>query len=1130
MKALEPLNIPLSGVNLIEASAGTGKTYTITILYLRLVLEAGLPVESILAVTFTTAATAELKSRIRVQLRQALDILDGAPVDARQATLAELIGRLDPVVARRRLRAALRDFDTAAIFTIHGFCQRILTDMAFETQSLFDARLIEDQTDELLRFADDFWRRYIQELPREVQGHVLEHKLFPDMLLTLIRAAGTDAAVLPVVEKPDLAAVLAHGAKAFARARRLWDRAAIQAALTAAQLRKNSYKPEAFPALLDEVQAYLEAGRCLPMAASCQKLRRSRLEQSLTQKSDRRALELDFFDACEQVGGCHDSLDQYMTWLKSEFIGTWRRDFQRLKERRGIMHFDDLLLKLRRALTSPGADRLIQAIRLRFRAALIDEFQDTDPIQYAIFGRIYMGGPLFLIGDPKQAIYSFRGADFATYLRAAHGIAPEHAFTLNTNWRSVTSLVQAMNTLYENVRDPFAGANIDYRAVAPAPGAADGPDKPLTFWLLPQPVDTGQATDQAIRAVGAEIQRLMTEDGRSPQDMAVLVRTNRQASQVRDGLSAMGITCVLLSDASVFASDEALELEILLHALAAPHRSEYLRAALATDLLSYSSADLAALDTDERAWDTLMERFRSYHERWITAGFMRMFRELLDREEIPARLSRLSRGERRITNLMHLAELLHLAEREADLGMEALIAWLGLRRCQEDEAHELRLESDRDAVRIVTVHKSKGLEYPLVFCPFAWSTTTLKRPYTYHEDDRRVVDLVAGEKSEAQKRARNEHLAEDMRLLYVALTRARERCYVVWGCIDRSQGSPLAQLLHGGEIPKTVSEIRAQLQNLSRANTHIAVHDPPTPASITLAAPPTPAPLEPRPFGGTIDHSFRIASFTALTSAAHDTEPHDHDQARPGVLLEPAPPSIFSLPRGARTGVMLHSLLEHTDFTAPPTRPADLSALLQAHGFEQVWASPVLDMLHTVLNAPLDGRNLRLASVPMAARLTELEFHLPLTRLTPASLARALAAAAPELPPGFPDSLADLDFEEQRGYLRGFMDLVFVADERWYLIDWKSNHLGENTQDYHPAALEQEMVRGHYILQYHLYALALHRYLSRRLPDYDYTRDFGGVFYVFLRGVDKAGATGIHRARPSFATIQNMERMLIDDR
>ena len=446
MKPLDALAAPLSGVNLIEASAGTGKTYTITILYLRLVLEMGLGVENILAVTFTVAATEELKGRIRGQLRRALDILEGAAADENEAVLSELVRRMDCAVARKRLMAALRDFDIAAVFTIHGFCQRMLSDMAFETRSLFDARLIEDQAEYLTRFSDDFWRTHIQDLPLECQGQVLEEKLFPEKLIALIQAVGADAQVLPQVPRPDIDEACARGKAAFARARQCWDLAGVRKALLDARLNRGRCPQDKLSLWLQDMDAYLCGGKGFPIAEACLYLSRSRLERVLTRQSNAAALAHPFFDACEELVRCRDALTDYLTWLKSEFVERYRAEFQRLKERRGLMHFDDLLLKLRQALDGPGSDTLVAAVRARFKAALIDEFQDTDPLQYAIFGRLFGRGPLFLIGDPKQAIYSFRGADFDTYLEAARQVDPNHAYTLTTNWRSVAGLISAFNS------------------------------------------------------------------------------------------------------------------------------------------------------------------------------------------------------------------------------------------------------------------------------------------------------------------------------------------------------------------------------------------------------------------------------------------------------------------------------------------------------------------------------------------------------------------------------------------------------------------------------------------------------------------------------------------------------------
>lgn len=1128
MKPLDALCAPLEGVNLIEASAGTGKTYTITILYLRLVLEAMLPVEGILVVTFTKAATQELKGRIRAQLRKALDALEGGPCT--DAVLSALVQRVEPGAARARLKAALRDFDMAAVFTIHGFCQRMLSDLAFETRALFDAELIEDQSELLTVFADDFWRTHCSGLPVEFLAGAGQT---PETFMRLAARLGPDVAIIPDLAQPDLTGALTDYRDALRAVAAVFDRRTVQHELETAGLRQNMYPLPKIVAWLDEIERTLAGGPAYPVPEAVTRLSPSGLEKAVT-KNGRQPQHV-CFEACEKALQAGRILDgrcaAYRTWLEIEFIRAYRARFPQIKESRGMLYFDDLLVKLSQALQDEGAEGLKHAIRTLFGAALIDEFQDTDPVQYAIFQTLFPGGPLFLIGDPKQAVYSFRGADIFTYLAAAAGVGEGHAYTLSRNWRSSVGLVAAFNTLFGRHPDAFLSSDIRYLEVEPAPDAPSGPARPLTIWLLPGDGDClkkPDATAAAIAATVAEIVRLMREEGRAPAEMAVLVRKNDQAAPVREALAAMGIPSVLLSDQSVFESDEAGELEILLTAVVYPHNPEFIRAALGTALLGRTALEIAALDVDGPAWDTLQERFRRYHDLWLASGFMRMLRELLEQEALESRLIRLSRGERRLTNLRHLAELVHLAAREGRLGPVELLQWLSRHRRTPEGAYELRLESDADAVRIVTVHKSKGLEYPIVFCPLAWSSSAKGDPCLFHEGGRRMVDLGSEHIDAHRQAALDEQLAEEMRLLYVAVTRAKERCYLAWGRINDTARSPLAHLFHRGADPQQLgdAELRADIDTLVQGEPHIAVTAPPSLGALPPVAPAPSAALAPRVFTGAIDRTYRISSFTALTSAAPGAEAHDHDTARPSAPAEPAAPSIFTLPRGARTGIMLHALFEQIDFTNPDGIPPVLADLLKAHGFEPVWHDPILAMTRTLLTAPLDASGITLATVPLADRLTELEFHLPLARLTPQGLQQAFLNAAPELPGGFPEHLADLDFETQHGYLRGFIDLVFRSGDRYYLIDWKSNHLGDHVADYHSTALEQEMVRSAYILQYHLYTLALHHYLKQRLPDYDYDRHFGGVFYCFLRGTEPTGAYGIHRARPSLSTIQNLEKTL----
>jgi exodeoxyribonuclease V beta subunit len=543
---------------------------------------------------------------------------------------------------------------------------------------------------------------------------------------------------------------------------------------------------------------------------------------------------------------------------------------------------------------------------------------------------------------------------------------------------------------------------------------------------------------------------------------------------------------------------------------------------------------------------------------------MRFFRAWLIGEGVPQRLLAFRDGERRLTNLLHLAELSHVASR-ARPGMAALLKWLGDRRrapANKDEEQQLRLESDENLVRIVTVHKSKGLEYPVVFCPFLWdgrlradekNNTTL----LYHDPDdarRAILAVGAGEDDPARQYARREEMAENLRLFYVALTRAKQRCYLVWGKIKDAGAAPPAWLLHRPTVKEhgkdwlqatqerfgklEAAAIRGDLQTaFAAAGDAVAIAPLPREPGQRYRPPEGVEPeLKARVFAGSLSEFWRVGSFTALTAGQSvETPDYDMTAAVPGgetgaeVAAVPLR-GIFAFPRGARAGSCLHAMFERLDFTQRDReRREDLvSRTLTGHGLDAAeWTPVVADLIERVLATPLDEKGLRLATVAPDRRLNELEFAYPLGHLRADGLRRVLARHGYAVGP-FREMIDHLEFSPLRGYMKGFIDLVFEAGGRFYLVDYKSNWLGPEPAAYRRELLDDAMARESYVLQYLIYTVALHRYLRLRVPDYHYARHFGGVFYLFLRGMDPAlGADcGVFRDRPAPELVAALDELM----
>lgn len=1191
MKRLELAQFPLDGLRLIEASAGTGKTYTIAALYLRHLLERGLPVTQLLVVTFTEAATQELRGRIRQRLLEALAWLEGR---SEQDPLADLLQpwRGQPAVLQQ-LRDALTRMDEAAVFTIHGFCQRMLVDAAFESGTLFEAEFVTDEHELRLQAIQDFWRREVVAAPAERAARVLAQWSGPEQLLDAIKAllGSTELAVEPRADDAQLQALQQQLQSLQTQFCAQWqqDAAAIKSLLLDAPVLSRSkskgYAKERLLPLFDWLEhATQQALLPLRLPAEFRLLSRSTLNASDSLKPSELKKgspvpQHPAFELAEQLLRCSTQLAALQgAAFQLQAADYVRAAVTRRKEAERILFFDDLLSRLDTALAGPGGAALAQRIRTLFPVAMIDEFQDTDSMQYRIFHRIYhaaAGTALYLIGDPKQAIYSFRGGDIFTYMQARHDTdaACDH-FTLDTNHRSHSALVQAVNTVFANTDAAFLyPGEIDFHP-AQAAGRADAtpllidgkPVAPLVCWLVDNASELASkgtvvakktAYPLVAAACAAEVAALLdpaagacigTQPVRAG-DIAILVRNHIEAAAVRSALAEARIGSVYISRDSVFATEEAQELLQLLRAIAQPGSAVLLRTALATRLLGCSAAAIHALTEDEAAWDARVQALQDYRRDWQRFGFMRMFRELLRAEGISARLLALPDGERRMTNLLQLAEL----AQEASLhkpGLEPLLRWLAEARLAADgnnEAQQLRLESDENLVQIVTIHKSKGLQYGIVFVPFVWSARRVKDSgillYNAEADGQRVADLGSPTRSAALRLAEKQRLAEDLRLLYVAFTRARYRCYFSWGHFNGAADSALAWLLHPPAEPD-LAQPQSGMARLADADLRQALQQLPPVQQGLLALQELPAPgrrlpqaaalqqtLAPRRFTGDTHCSLQTTSFSNLVqSAAHErswqVELPDHDQlqAADSTPDEPAGHSAYSFPRGVRAGLLLHQVFEQLDFPAAggPQLGSVVTAALEQYGFAASWQGTLERWIGAVLDTPLDGSGLCLRRITTDRRLVELAFHFPVT----ATSARALNALL-QRSRGSGRATPSLDFATLSGMLKGFIDLVIEHEGRFFVLDYKSNHLGNSSEDYAAARLPAAIDAHDYDLQYLIYMVALHRYLGQRLPDYDYERHIGGVYYLFLRGMHPANpaGTGIFHERPPLALIDALDRI-----
>ena len=1440
---VEPLHFPLLGSRLIEASAGTGKTYTIAALYLRLVLghgergtvgldaayppdvdmgfleEARPPQETtafrealtppkILVVTFTEAATLELRDRIRARLAEAAaffrasaeaveagtcldamvpgsvpdqDVVGGqlAPDIASAGDDLAVLPKADPFLQGLRdaypasqwserahtLQLAAEWMDESAISTIHGWCNRMLREHAFDSRGLFNQTLSTDTSELLAEACRDYWRNFCQGLPLEAARVLQGWWADPDALQKEVQSLLSD-----------LDALSGEG------------RSPAEAIGEALQQRREQLQALKAPwreGWIDELGRMLDAGREKPAASrkgkgGAEPVSEARHERAfpigwlngskLRTNSQIQWLQLlrDWADDVERDNlGLTDAALKRLTpdGLRDAFgkdvdaqdpalvamlehpalaaiaalpgklaalpdgrqamllhAARWiEARYRRARDQRSEMSFDDLLRQLAQALASEGGERLAERIRTQFPVAMIDEFQDTDPVQYSIFDRVYRvekncpEQALILIGDPKQAIYAFRGADIHTYLRAREATRGRH-YTLDTNFRSSKAMVGAVNHVFE-VAEQRPGGAFRFGAVSDdgdGAGAAvslpflavkaqgrkeiwqdttypGGAAPALVAWTMPEDagnrlnaktghVSKGAYTAHYAEVTAREIARLLQAgaegqagfarpvrpdeqhvhadqgdsrrvSGVRPADIAVLVNSGREADAVRKALRTQGIRSVYLSeDESVYASPVVPALLRWLQAAAEPASGRLLRAALGTALCGLDALQLERLVHDELHWEERVAQFQRYREIWRSQGVLPMVRHMLQDFGVVPRLLAQG-GERQLTDLLHLSELLQQASTRLE-GEHALVRYLQEQRDApegEREARRQRLESDDARVRVVTVHKSKGLEYPLVFLPFFCAVRPVEARdalLRWHDADGQLR-LVPGRSADDEivAAADAERLGEDLRKLYVALTRARHATWVGLGALENLHRSAAGHLLGLGDESGDGHRLFAALQEQvdqwreGVAPCVVAVEEASLPADgqdeggMTQAAVWSPSERAsgrgavawktPPMLPGQSWPRWWIASYSALevedvaTTLSPSDSPSergaheavaahgDAERVKPAagdgweagrnVAESDAPygdsaltdtwaeqraadavwqrhlvqaaeasalavvdseqgagglgSSVHDFARGPQAGTFLHGLLEwagRQGFAALAKDPARLAEQvrwrLQRMPDWQPWQSLLTDWLvrlltqpllldaggrgrapESTLDAPVDAGHapsdggscftlagLRQYQVEMSFMLAVQDIDLPALD----AWVRQHTFSGAARPPLLPGQL--------NGMLKGFIDLVFEHEGRFYVLDYKSNWLGASDEAYRDETMQAAVLAHRYELQYLFYLLALHRLLKVRLPDYDYDRHVGGALYLFLRG-SGAPSRGVFAARPPRAVIEALD-------
>ena len=1113
-------DVLLQGSNLIEASAGTGKTYSIAILALRLVMEKNIPIQEILMVTFTKAAVAELETRVRLFIRLAHMVCVGQKIEDKKINdlVLESIGHFQRPEVERRLKTAILFLDETAINTIHGFCQRTLNEYAFETNQIFGSGATSEAELNLVLEAsvNQFWRKEITRLEIELLRHLEagfkreDLKQFAKNVLggqVLVQLEPYEPDFLELNKQKELVAVLTE------------FEAAIEAVINQAK----GYLDANYTDLMDKVLADNNAKKNYPELLD----NPDELFKEVLKNREIKYIKkifgdlLDILDqAVEPQKELQYEVDVFANKLQQFALEQIVKEVKELKERNSFLTFDDMIQKLHEAVVVKNHLSLRDALRIKYKAVFIDEFQDTDKMQYEIFSHLFSEAPsiLFFIGDPKQSIYAWRKADINTYFSAKKMV--KNVYGMNTNFRSSDAIVAAQNAFFKPKSDfdtfEYRGAAdaIEYIHVdAPIDNekgdfvSGIGVEKPIS-------IIKESSKNKIANSTAAIVVKLLGDNGygivskgvkRSikPSDIGILVRSNFEGKLIKQILSKANIPAITIDETKLSDTIEAKEILYVLRAVFEISRSNINKALLS----NLSGLNLESVLTINE--ESVLNQFKSYQETWIQNGVFVMLMRFISDYKVKTHLLEQDHasGERQLSNVLQLLEILHKTQTFNQYAPNELINWL--QKAIENSSaagdeFEQRIESDEDAVKILTIHKSKGLEYNVVIAPYLDLQPVVKG-YPSFRDPVNSIYYFGNPRlmSEAQNAALNLQLQqENRRLIYVAITRAKYKCYVIENSSSRQKiGSALDPIL------RAVEEVK--------------------PDEIEFINP-----IE-------MDSAFRYKS-------GHKKFPLDYAKAQRFDLKEvnwrklsytylnpehPIVPKLSSgigqdvygdfifkkLKKGAFTGNLLHSIFENIAFNDRYHWDKIVKRSLKRLALvnQELYNEHLLNLLDHVTETDLnDGqRTFKLSEVGNELRLNEFEFDFSVKPFQSQAIKQL---STPEVP------FHLRHFDQLEGMMNGKIDLFFEHAGKYYILDWKSNFLGDRLEDYGQDEVWAAMDENNYHLQYHIYTSAVCKYLKMRKADFNYETDFGGVFYLFLRGVRKDGNFGVFFHKPEYGIIDQL--------
>ena len=1128
-----PEEVALEGSNLIEASAGTGKTYSIALLCLRLIVEKHIPIQKILMVTFTKAAVAELETRVRSFVRLALKASRGEAID--DTTIYKYIHKQctaqGSALVTQQLHIAQLFLDETSVLTIHSFCQRTLSEFSFETKQLFGATTLTP--DEYNQIAEDvfneFWRKHITTIQVPLLEHLYALKVSHQNTFDIVKEALAGKRLVNFAPLPSNFLSTDFQNQVLSDYNTLEEN-------------KQLNYDTIVAAIATQKLAYLTAIRKNKTAANLL-LVPFELEDwdqvvaSLVEKADKNYIKDIFADLIEEINTLCSIIAQQKSLFKNiayqiniAAIKAVKRALQFEKIRRGVITYDDMISLLYKALQDGDQSAaLVQALQTKYEAVFIDEFQDTDSEQYAIFERLFKKNTiLFYIGDPKQSIYAFRKADINTYFKAKQDVTVLHQ--MNVNYRSSVAYIDAMNAFFlpQKDFDTFAFKEdaalkdaISYIQVEAPRGASKGMllyKGAETYPLQLSSHANKKELQQAIRQILIHLFtpgnfELVEKDKGAralrPSDLGILVRSKKEAKFIKMILAQLRIPSVTIDESKLLASEDALHLYYILNAVFDCSRSA-INKALLTPLGGYT--DTSILHTDEEA---LLMQFKCYQDTWKDKGVYVMLHQFIADYELNQKLYDPSaeQPERRVVNIHQLVEILHKIAFKKKLNPEELLQWFkkGMEgEAREGDEYEQRIESDQDAVQIVTIHKSKGLEYNIVLAPHLdllaepphFNTSSFRDPETgaYCVVDKNL-------RTDAQKiLSKQQAEQENRRLIYVAITRARYQCFLT----DNS-----GKYYTDSSLQKFKTALRERQDLINQFFWDI----PDVDFNFSYVHPNQQLPV----YKEVDKLELKQMHWTRSSYSALNPE-HTSNSLMYAALQSNDAYDQFvfkELKKGAQTGNLIHYLLEHINFAEDANWNYLIEKSLKRMGMkgnEQLVSQFRLLLQELVSTSIVAEDTFCLQQVKNEKRINELEFDFPLKPFATQQLAQL---SSPELP------FKIKSIQELEGIMNGKIDLFFEHNQKFYILDWKSNFLGAQIDDYQSEQVCVAMEENNYHLQYLIYTIAVCRYLTLRKPDFNYQRDFGGVIYLFVRGVRTNSSTGIFYHKPDEGLL-NAVRKIID--